>query len=854
MSISPQEGTVEDTFELKVSLTGENASKILSPTFENSDSFQISQIGTSSRSSIINGVSSLEYIFFYRVTPAATLKPGKYPLPLGMLKINAQQYPLKQVYLTITDKNTPKNVQGTTKQTKSGVDFVQLLSNQEPYVGEQLIYRAELVSSVSMVEASLEQPDFGGFLREDLGEKGESKRRIGNSNVFVYSSKEVLFPSKAGSLTVSPRSLRAKLQIQRPSRMPNSFDDLLNKDMWGGLFPDVTNFFDPNFDIIEKRFVADAVAVKVRELPPAPFALPKYVPVGKLSIRSQVDKKELKEGENVSFEITLEGDANLRPLELDLTKLLSPNDFKIYTDKPELKTEFIHDRLKFIKQFRFALVPTHPGALEIPKVKIPYFDPTARSNTEGDYKTLETVGEILKVAPDPNKKYEPTPLPNTTNQANPAAPNAQPDKSTVDDLLPQHQGAELELADPDKPISDTLYLLILILPPLLVLWRFFERRRAEDLHSTSAEKLRQKAEQKAFNALANDHLEALSGKEFYSSLNLIFRNFISERFGLRVDGLTVRQIEDKLSEKINDPVLKESAGKILRQCENNLYRADVVTEQKQDLLVSMKETIRSLNSLSVVLILTLVLFFSKNCAVAVETDSYQLLQAGDNFYRAGDYLQAIDSYRKAEQAGVKNGDFYYNLANAYFRSGAIGRSIAYYRQALRFIPADPDLKGNLSFARKHVAEAFRITTDNPISTDIYFPLLSMLSKSQLLKLFIVSYLIFWGYLGLATKTRILPSIILALISAYLFVSSSLVHINSAGEVIFNYLSESQAIGVIVSDQTKVYAGDGENFQLMLKIPEGAELDVGEIRDGWVQVFLPAARKGWIKASNIQIIN
>ena len=51
------------------------------------------------------------------------------------------------------------------------------------------------------------------------------------------------------------------------------------------------------------------------------------------------------------------------------------------------------------------------------------------------------------------------------------------------------------------------------------------------------------------------------------------------------------------------------------------------------------------------------------------------------------------------QSGQVSAALYFNLGNAWFKSGQIGRAIAAYRQAEQITPRDPDLRANLQFAR-----------------------------------------------------------------------------------------------------------------------------------------------------------
>ena len=51
------------------------------------------------------------------------------------------------------------------------------------------------------------------------------------------------------------------------------------------------------------------------------------------------------------------------------------------------------------------------------------------------------------------------------------------------------------------------------------------------------------------------------------------------------------------------------------------------------------------------------------------------------------------------EGGIENGKLYYNLGNVYFRMNDIGRAILNYRRAESYIPNDPNLHQNLSYAR-----------------------------------------------------------------------------------------------------------------------------------------------------------
>ncbi|MBI5397499.1 MAG: tetratricopeptide repeat protein [Verrucomicrobia bacterium] len=67
-------------------------------------------------------------------------------------------------------------------------------------------------------------------------------------------------------------------------------------------------------------------------------------------------------------------------------------------------------------------------------------------------------------------------------------------------------------------------------------------------------------------------------------------------------------------------------------------------------------------------------------------------------YDAGQFEQAATRYESLRAAGVASANLYFNLGNACFKAGQLGRAILNYERARRLEPRDPDISGNLRFA------------------------------------------------------------------------------------------------------------------------------------------------------------
>src|SRR5262245_116432 len=76
--------------------------------------------------------------------------------------------------------------------------------------------------------------------------------------------------------------------------------------------------------------------------------------------------------------------------------------------------------------------------------------------------------------------------------------------------------------------------------------------------------------------------------------------------------------------------------------------------------------------------------------------------SANKLYAQGRFPEAAAAYEKLLQSGVSSPVIYFNLGNAFFKSGETGRAIAAFRQAGHLAPRDPDIQANLQFVRNQV--------------------------------------------------------------------------------------------------------------------------------------------------------
>lgn len=83
-------------------------------------------------------------------------------------------------------------------------------------------------------------------------------------------------------------------------------------------------------------------------------------------------------------------------------------------------------------------------------------------------------------------------------------------------------------------------------------------------------------------------------------------------------------------------------------------------------------------------------------------DASSLFARANESYKAQRYGEAALLYDEIVRQGTAGGPVFYNLGNAYFKTGELGRAIVNYERALEWMPRDADLRANYRYAESLV--------------------------------------------------------------------------------------------------------------------------------------------------------
>jgi len=265
-----------------------------------------------------------------------------------------------------------------------------------------------------------------------------------------------------------------------------------------------------------------------------------------------------------------------------------------------------------------------------------------------------------------------------------------------------------------------------------------------------------------------------------------------------------------------------------------------------------------------VILVSLLLFSLTTSAIAKvpEEQTYSLFsQANESFRQANSmaagskeaeklYEKSILSYEKIiNDVQIKNAKLYYNLGNAYFLKGDIGRAILNYRRAEKLDKSDTNIQKNLTFARSRRIDKVKEKTEKRVLHTLFFWHYDFSMKTKFLFTCIFFAIVCISLTAMIWLVRIAPIKLTMIISGILmfcFLASVVTEVS---------VQAGKACGVVTVDEVIARQGDGRNYSVSFKEPlhAGTEFDLLEHRAGWLHIRLSDDSEGWIPDSSSDLI-
>ena len=230
--------------------------------------------------------------------------------------------------------------------------------------------------------------------------------------------------------------------------------------------------------------------------------------------------------------------------------------------------------------------------------------------------------------------------------------------------------------------------------------------------------------------------------------------------------------------------------------------------------------------------------FPAQSPAAVSSSAFDL---ANKLYEEGKFAEAASAYDTLAKSGQCSAALYFNLGNAYFKSGQIGRAIAAYRQAEQITPRDPDLRANLQFARNQT----------PSPTLLPTRWQRWLGRLTLNEWTLLAAGAVWLWLLLLAVLQWRPALkpVVRMYVLSLAILACLLCACAAASLCQTRFSPT---AIVITRETAVRYGPLAESPTAFTVHDGAELRILDQKDEWLQVSTDPRRVGWLGRDQVLI--
>ncbi len=658
------------------------------------------QKGTSTSISIVNGkttkTSQTSYTYILQAK-----KTGAFQLASATATVKGTEIHSRAAQVTVVEGRdeaaaaqggsggTSGNASGSAGEARqsasqnTGEIFMRLnLSKREAVVGEPITATLKIYQRTNLTGfEDAKFPKFNGFWSQevDTPQNIEFQREQVGDKMFnaAVLRRWVLIPQKSGTLTIDPSEVVCLVNVRT------------QRQRTGSIFDD---FFENDYVTQRQRVMTPAIGVKVTALPggaPAGFS----GAVGEYSVSARISKDSLRTHDAASLIVTVTGKGNVSLVEAP--KISFPPDFEAYDVKATSATD--KSGTNGSKTFEYPFIPRSPGAFTLPPVRFSYYDVKGHR-----YATASTDSLRLSVARSAGGATQPV-----QDGAGTLTVDRKGVKNLGEDIrfiktktsLSEDKGFFV-----GKPLFWGLAaFLVLAAAAVWLSLRKLAARRADVVGTRNRKATRQALKRLK---LAGDFLNKNLYTAFYEELHRALIGFIADKLTMDMADQSKENIAEALSARGVPEATVKSFTDLLDACEYARYAPDAGHEamnahyeQAVSVITAIDSSMKKgISAAAAAPVIALLLALPLG-AQAAESYPDSLWTAGVEAYSAGQWAEALQDWSDVAATGLRSKELYYNLGNAYFKTGETAQAVLNYERALRLDPSDADVRYNLEFAR-----------------------------------------------------------------------------------------------------------------------------------------------------------
>ena len=772
-----------------------------------------------------NSSSSITYTYIvyaakngsYTITPASCRAAGK-AIHSRAVSIKVSGKAAKQngaPQMHNNDSDEPQMRAAGSKITSKDL-FIKVSANKtRVYEQEPILLTYKVYTRVNLTQLNGKMPDLTGFHSQEIKlplQKSMHLEKVNGQNYqCVTWSQYVMFPQMTGKLKIP--SITFKGIVVQQNRAVDPFEAFFN----GG-----SGYIEVKHDVL-----APGLMVQVDPLPqrPANFS----GGVGQFNISASINHNTVKAGDPISLRVVVSGTGNLKLIKQPEIKL--PKDIEKYDPKLTDKTKITARGVEGSMIYDYLIVPRNQGNYTIPDIEFTYYDTSLKT-----YKTIKAKGFSISVSKGDGKSG-----------------NVNRYEQKENDIRGIKQGVPNLRQRNETFFGSTAYYLWFICPLVVfaIVLAIF-RKRAID----NADIVRMKAGKA--NKVASKRLKKANklmfeGKrnEFYDETLRALWGYVSDKLNMPVESLSKENIHEKLSLRNVNQATIDAFINAIDECEYERYAPgdeqgnmsktfNTAMNAIEDIEKDLKQNKKARKAARQIIIAAIMMIAPTAATAATMTNA-------DRAYTQGDYQLAIQDYNELLKQGV-SAEVYYNLGNAYFRTGNTTQAILAYERAHLLSPGDADIKFNLQFAKSKTID--KITPESEMFFVTWYKALVNFTSIDN-----------WATTAVCSFVLMLALFMLYLLSSRLFIRKVSFFLSvvllATTCLSFFFAHQQQRLlnnrtgAIVTSPMVSVKKTPANDANEEFIIHEGTRVDITDRTiKAWRAVRLEDGREGWILASTI----
>jgi hypothetical protein len=492
----------------------------------------------------INGKVSGSITFSYILQPSNI---GSFTIGPASIEFSGKTYSTSSINIKV-EKGTPQqkaesNGGYTDEELGKNVFIAAEANKSRAILGEQITVTYKLYTKLNIASPQITKlPQYQGFWAEEMDPTRTISFDVGmykGERFRVATIKQVaLFPTKTGSLSVTPFELNIPVIVKKKKTGNDVFDEFFNDSFFG------------RTETVNYLAKSNTLKVDVEPLPNSNVPSSFNGAVGNFNFKAEIDKKKVFTNESVTLRLTVSGTGNIKLLNLPEPQL--PAGFEKYEPKTydNVNKSAVVSGQKIAE---YLIVPRTPGEKEIPPIEFSYFNPSSRK-----YVTVSSQPFKLSVEKGVGQ-YEPS-----------TSSFSKEDVKLLNEDIRYIKTSNFELEPKqDNSLIKSWFWATLILPLIALLTIVGFRKKQDKLYGNVQLLKYQKAEKAAKQRLkiAKRALDENKLTEFYSELSLALYGYLEDKLGIQKSEFTLDMAVDKLTQRKVDDGLINKMKTIAEKCE-----------------------------------------------------------------------------------------------------------------------------------------------------------------------------------------------------------------------------------------------------------------------------------------------